>query len=403
MRQALVPRNLNMSLFGNKADKVAMILNCIYRLKTYKDDYGHVRHRCDFTKPVALNMARLRETLCENPAPVMDMICRSKRHEENGTHPIEVVIERVRPAKRGEQSAQYRFVAQYQIKPKLHRIKRTSLPVFNRNKSREAAMIAGWPEPYQKVCKHIRTLTLEMNEQQLEDLIQQIRSKYIQADRKKFVEAKIDALLKRHPNMSEVDAEANAIASWEEVSEKRIDELDEDHYDSQLFIRDKFFEMQGEDEFPIYSLDEQGRLHYYLTNMSEEMRPYVRLDGCKMVSYDLGTSQCVFVWITLREYIRENDITLDGIKKQANEIMETMAQYGDGTIPEYAREGFDVLKRRRSQHTLDREMKQLSILLSKDFYADIMKIIDWDRLPNGEFNRKKFKGDVRCPQETGQV
>jgi len=110
-----------------------------------------------------------------------------------------------------------------------------------------------------------------------------------------------------------------------------------------------------------------------------------------MISYDLGTSQPIFIWIKLREYIRENSITLEDIKKQADEIVETIKQCGDGTVPDYVLEGFDKLKRKRRPDTLDKEMQKFGKVLGRDFYADIMKTIEW------QFDRRTFKSKVLFP------
>jgi hypothetical protein len=128
--------------------------------------------------------------------------------------------------------------------------------------------------------------------------------------------------------------------------------------------------------------------------MPEELRPYIRLDGCKMMSYDLGTSQPVFIWIALKDYIRENKITLDNVKQQADEIMNTIKDCNDSIIPDFVQEGFAALKRKRKPDTLDIEIEQLGKVLGKDFYKDIMQTLDWERLSDGKFNRKTFKSKV---------
>jgi len=128
--------------------------------------------------------------------------------------------------------------------------------------------------------------------------------------------------------------------------------------------------------------------------MPEELRPYIRLDGCKLVSYDLGTSQPVFIWIALRDFIRSNNITLDDVKQQADEIMNTIKDCNDGIVPDFMQEGFAALKRKRNPDILDIEMEQLSKVLGKDFYEDIMQTLDWERLPDGKFNRKTFKSKI---------
>ena len=205
------------------------------------------------------------------------------------------------------------------------------------------------------------------------------------------INVKLSNLKARNPTKGIDKIKGMIKEMWDKQYKKRILELDESNYDRLLFISDKFLEMEDKDEMPVYNLDEQGRLHYYLTNMSEELRPYVRLGGCKMVSYDLRTSQPVFVWITLREYIRENNITLDDVKEQADEIIETIMVCSDGKVPEYILEGLEALKRMRNPQTLEKEMKKLSRILSADFYRDVMDTIGW------KYDRKKFKTDVVFP------
>jgi len=373
MKSALVPKNLDMSLFGDKADKIALVLDRIYRAKLYRNDYGYDRRKKDYTEPVAVSMKYLRENMGENATPVLDMICRSKRHTQNKTQPVVEVLMRTKTAKKGVHSALYVLAEPYRVQPKIYRLRRTSNPVFKYDKGAMDKVIADYPDNYRKVCGHIKTLTLEIDEAQCEELVQRVRSKYIQKDRTEYIGNKVSKLMARYPTMSGDTANTRAIASWERCRQKRIARLDEEHYDSLLFIQDKVLEMVGKVEMPSYSLDEQGRLHYYLTNMSEELRPYIRLNGCKMVSYDLGTSQCVFVWVTLRKYIRENNITLDNVKQQAEEIMETIRQCSNDAIPEYICEGFSTLKRKRRPQALEEEMKQLGKLLGKQ---ELVKSLD---------------------------
>jgi len=135
-------------------------------------------------------------------------------------------------------------------------------------------------------------------------------------------------------------------------------------------------------------------LHYYLTNMSEELRPYVRMDGKKLVSYDLGTSQCVFIWLNLREYIQKMRFTPDLLCAQADSILSTVSHCNKGEIPTYLTEGIAALKDKLNSGTLDEEMDQLRRLLETDFYADIMETINWKKKDNGEYDRKSFKSDV---------
>lgn len=389
-RHALVPRNLDMTKFGDKMDKVAIIIDRIYRAK-YTNDYGFERKRWKFTEPVGINMKYLTKELHESATPILDLICHSIRHKQNGTQPIEKVLVRVKGYSCGRQSAQYVLAKEYRDKPKIHRLQRVNKPAFKHDKDAMDAVIAGYPANYRKVCKHIKMLTLEMDEAQCKELLQQTREKYIQDHRETYIKSRISKLLAQHPKWSEDIARTKASTSWEKHSDKWIEKLDEENYDRLLFIKDKFLEIEGKDEVPIYALDPQGRLHYYLTNMPEELRPYIRLGGCKMVSYDLGTSQPVLIWTALREYITENNITLDIVKQQTDEIIDTIKQCNDGIVPDFVQEGFTALKQKRKLDTLDDEMKQFGKVLGKDFYADIMQTIQW------QFDRKKFKTQVLFP------
>ena len=392
---AYVPRNLDMSVFGDNADKVAVILDWMYRAKVYKNAYGFVNKRGKgFNDPVAINMQHLSAFLSENATRILDLICQSKRHKQNGTQPIVEVLVRVKPGKKGVHSALYVFATPFRVKAKIHIYQRLRLPVFKHNKEMMDEMIAGLPENYRTVCENIKMLTLEMDDEKCLMLRRQIRNRYIQDDQKRYVENKVSKLLEKNPTKDKNTIEAKARALWDKESEVRVSKLDEQHYNSLLTIQNKVLELANKREMPVYSVDDQGRLHYYLTNMSEELRPFVRLNGCKVVSYDLRTSQCIFVYVTLREYIRENNITLDMIKMQADEIIETIRQCNGGIVPDFVQEGFIALKRKRKSDTLEDEMKLLGKLLSKDFYDDIMQTIEWKRLPNGQFDRKGFKNKV---------
>ena len=393
----LVPRKLDMSKFGDKADKVALILDRVYRAKMYRNDYGFTNKRRKFSEKVAINMEHLGRILHEPAAPILDMICHSERHIKNGTQPIETVLVRVNPAIPEKRSAQYVLAEPYQDKPKIHRLQRINKPKFRHVKDEMDAMIANFLPNYQKVCEHISSLTLKMDAGECDELIRQTREQYIEDGKRRYIKSKIAELMARDQAMTKASARTKATTLWEQYSKKRIEKLDEKNYDCLLFIMDKFLEMEGRDELPVYSLDEQGRLHYFLTNMTEELRPFIRLNECKVMSYDIGTSQPVFIWIALQEYIRTNSITLVWVKNQADEILETIKQCNDGIVPDFVREGFKALKQKRKLDTLEDEMKQFGKVLGKDFYDDIMQTIEWEKLSNGKFNRKKFKTKVLFP------
>ena len=298
MKPLFVPGNLNMRQFGHDARKIAQILDYIYRAEMYRDQYGCLKKKkCNFHKPVTINIATLKKVLHDNPRKYMEKICRLG--SLSNTLIEEVIIRVKKPNQFKHQSGRYLFAKPYRVKPVHLHLPRLETANF-RKREREIMkqMVASFPENYRNVCQHIQKLTLEINEAQQEELIQQIRNEYIQRVKEEYIQWECTSLAKDYPKMNQYELQGWGEMIWEESDSKKcIKELDEENYDRILFIRDKFLEMRHEDEFPVYSKDAQGRLHYYLTNMSEELRPYVRMDGKKLVSYDLGTSQCVFIWL----------------------------------------------------------------------------------------------------------
>ena len=265
------------------------------------------------------------------------------------------------------------------------------------NQAKEAEMVASMPESYQTVCGHIKNLTLELDEARFEELRPKFQDNYIQEARTKYIKDWKHKFMNRDPEMSKDNAELKAIALWENYEEKRIKKLHKENYERMIFIEDKVLEMDGRDEMPIYGKCEQGRLHHYLTNMPRELYPFVRLNGCKIMSYDLKTSQPIFIWIALGEYIEKHNITLECVKKQADEILETIRFCGYGTVPVYIQESFDVLKQNLNPKLLEVEMTQLGKLFGKDFYDDVMQSLNWERKSDGTFNRDTFKSNVLFP------
>ena len=169
----LVPRKLDMSKFGDKADKVALILDRVYRAEKYRNDYGFVNKRRKFSEKVTINMEYLGRILHEPAAPILDMFCHSERHIKNGTQPVETVLIRKEQGIKGKRSAQYVLAEPYQDKPKIHRLQRINKPKFRHVKDEMDAMIANFLPNYQKVCEHISSLTLKMDAGECDELIRQ--------------------------------------------------------------------------------------------------------------------------------------------------------------------------------------------------------------------------------------
>ena len=71
--RAFVPYNLDMSQFGDNADKISLILDWVYRAKMYKNNYGYADQRRKFTERVGLYTKRIVEMLHEPAAPLLDV------------------------------------------------------------------------------------------------------------------------------------------------------------------------------------------------------------------------------------------------------------------------------------------------------------------------------------------
>jgi len=162
MRHAFVPKNLDMSQFGEKADKIAMILNYVYRKRVYADSSG-VRMKRDYTRGIALSMQHLRKVIGENATPLLSTICdMSSKKRQDVPFPLIDVLERIKPAVKGKSAAIYRLTKPYQVRPKIYRLQRTSPPGFKYNKEEMEKTIANWPENYRIVVSVPRMASSEL-------------------------------------------------------------------------------------------------------------------------------------------------------------------------------------------------------------------------------------------------
>ncbi len=129
---------------------------------------------------------------------------------------------------------------------------------------------------------------------------------------------------------------------------------------------------------PFYRVDEFGRFHYYLTNMPRELRPFIRLNGRKLVSYDIVSSQVIFFAMVTRD---ESQEWID-FSPIIQEIQEWYPQF----LPEglFEKEGENksnqlswTLKKYRNTR-LRNEIDSLFRLLEGDFYRHLMDKANWE-------------------------
>ena len=119
------------------------------------------------------------------------------------------------------------------------------------------------------------------------------------------------------------------------------------------------------------------------------------MNGKKIVSYDITTSQCVCFAMTVRDKVTEivRDETKDYVDfaRILSEIEEYYPQYmsrfentaTESKMPNHKRRSHGIVRRR--QWCLDYEIETLFGLLKDDFYTQMMTAIGWTE------NRSEFK------------
>ena len=162
---------------------------------------------------------------------------------------------------------------------------------------------------------------------------------------------------------------------------------------------------------PFYSIDKYGRFHYFLTNLPEVLRPFIRMNGKKIVSYDITTSQCVFFAMSVRDKVTE--IVHNGPKdyvdfaKILKEIEEYYPQYisrfentaAESKMPNHKRRSMGILGKQK--WCLEYEIETLFGLLKDDFYTQMMTAIEWTE-NRSEF-KKAFFFFCMVPISTGKI
>ena len=138
---------------------------------------------------------------------------------------------------------------------------------------------------------------------------------------------------------------------------------------------------------PFYSIDKYGRFHYFLTNLPEVLRPFIRMNGKKIVSYDITTSQCVFFAMSVRDEVRDG-INFNGILKEIEEYYPQYMSRFENTatelkMPNHKRRSMGILGKQK--WCLEYEIETLFGLLKDDFYTQMMTAIGWTE------NRSEFK------------
>lgn len=403
-----IPSNLELDQFGDvrgDREKVAYILECVYRGCAENRNYNIAEY--DLEARVPLHYETLRKVIGKKPERILNRITRSPKNPT----PDATILETDGSFVVGQRSRQYRLTSQHQVVPQYCPIPK---PVADRYYRKEKKAIAKAVEKlpknlkpgYRAVCDHIKKLRLEITEDQLQEILAIVRQEYVEYEanlKQKWVEAEIGKI---KPGLSEHgldEAKANVLKKWDESTPKsrHMKMLAKKRRNNDLkcaFIESKVRRVRDGDkyvEFPVSSIDQQGRLHHHLANMSKCLRPFVRLEGGQVVSYDLSSSHCVFFCMAVEKYIEENNYTVEMARKQAKEIMRVIGRC-TGKVPQFVLDGFTALKDRRTDKIIREELKEYKKRLATDFYQHAMDdpVVDWERDAKGERNRDTFKSSA---------
>ena len=197
----------------------------------------------------------------------------------------------------------------------------------------------------------------------------------------------------RHLDSLTLECDENDLKQIEEKWKPELPELSYIHkMNALLFKCHEIVEGKKIKIVPFYSIDKYGRFHYYLTNLPEVLRPFIRMNGKKIVSYDITTSQCVFFAMTVRDEVRDG-INFNGILKEIEEYYPQYMSRFENTateskMPNHKRRSMGILGKQK--WCLDYEIETLFGLLKDDFYTQMMTAIGWTQ-SRGDFKKYFFE------------
>lgn len=245
-------------------------------------------------------------------------------------------------------------------------------------RQREYDALEDKPEGYRLALEHLNLITLKHEQADIDGIIGQIwKQDEAEKRRNKKPKGRGKKPKKHEFGMKLVHQCNHVLFKLHEITEGRNDRL-----------------------VPFYKVDAYGRFHHFLTNLRKSLRPFVRLNGKPVVSYDITSSQCIFFALTVREESKDVRIKniLAEIQKYCPGYIRNRDEFLQKECHELRREKhsdipYTTLFRYRGNQ-LDKEIKQLFQILSGDFYRFLMEKagITWG--PKEEFQKKRdqFKG-----------
>ncbi len=151
---------------------------------------------------------------------------------------------------------------------------------------------------------------------------------------------------------------------------------------------------------PFYKVDNYGRFHYFLTNLPKSLRPFVRLNGNKVIGYDITSSQCIFFALAVRDEAKGRDgINFHSILKEIEKCYPQYLFDRDkflqdemiGMGKEHSSEISYSKRRSYRRWRLDDELAMLFEVLSGDFYEFMMRKAGEKWTTEEEFKKKRGK------------
>lgn len=385
MKKYLIPENLDLSQF-TYPERTAKFLDMLIRrrflsnLRSNRTFWKRKHHVFYSDRWVSIPSLTLKKNIHDNYLPIFEEL------RNQG------IVERSVFSRERHEAYGYRFTEDYRnalLKPVSFRPKNQEWydNWLQERREKERVGVEGRDDVkvgYLMALDCLNMITLECNQ---DDVVRIMRRIHSQEERKRNQEQQ-KPIGKRSKRKQPYEHAIAAVHKCNNV----------------LFKVHEIVEGKEERYVPFYCIDDYGRFHYYLTSLPKSLRPFVRLNGNRVTSYDITSSQCIFFALAVREEARSRDgINFHFILNEIDRVRpkfffdketflhEEMIALGKES-PEQV--SFD-LRRRFRKRQLDDEIEMLFEILSDDFYEFMMIRCGARWESDKEFQRKResFKSD----------
>lgn len=401
MKNYLVPQNLDLEKF-TYPEHTARFVDLLIR-------YRFASHKHSRDKSCSATPKFYGDRVVRVSAKTIRKLVGRKRHKKIIDELIsEGVIERRKQYKIGVKSFGYRFTTKYRDEHCIpHQPSMSEMPpekiigdLSDRSKRQKEKFenrikeVKVGVEGYKISFSHIGNISLECTKEAFEIVTKTAVEQWMREYRSKKSSAK------PHDDFGHVHKSNYLLWKYTEIEEAA-----------------------GTKFVPFYQLDDFGRFHYYLTNLPRELRPYGRINGNRVIAYDITSSQVIFFAVILRErcsncFSRRENIDFPKIIEEIRELYPRFMPMGI-----FKKEAQNKSNRRSytlQQYRLKRfrdEIELLFRMLQGDFYAEMMKECGWSHSrddfkkkffeilygPNGNYRCEVFKGFCRLFPYTALV